>query len=167
MTLNGSLLQANDSSVVVVDTNSQSQVLTIVVTAEDSTTKSYYITIKRVISASSSTVLSPGTTPTPSASPIKATNQIIKTPSVSVLPRINSVNGLSVTSGPVGTTVVINGTGFDSLLSVKISGVNITPISSAITSTSISVTIPAGARSGVIVVTTIKGSVSTPKFTVI
>ena len=167
MTLNGSLLQANDSSVVAVDTNSQSQVLTIVVTAEDSTTKSYYITIKRVISTSSSTVISPGATPTPSASPIKATNQIIKTPSVSVLPRINSVNGLSVTSGPVGTTVVINGTGFDSLLSVKISGVNITPTSSAITSTSISVTIPAGARSGVIVVTTIKGSVSTPKFTVI
>jgi hypothetical protein len=167
MTLNGSLLQPNDSSVVSIDTNSQSQILTIVVTAENASTKSYYITIKRVITASSSTVISPGATPTPSASPIKATNQILKTPSVSVMPRINAVNGLSATSGGVGTTVVLSGTGFDSLLSVKINGVNITPTSSFISSTSITVTIPAGARSGVFVVTTIKGSVSTPRFSVI
>jgi hypothetical protein len=167
MTLNGSLLQPNDSSVVSIDTDSQAQTLTIVVTAENASTKSYQITIKRVVSTSSSTVITPGTVPTPATSPVQATNQILKTPSVSVMPRINVVNGLSATSGGVGTTVVISGTGFDSLLSVKINGVNITPTSSYISSTSITVTIPAGARSGVFVITTIKGSVSTPRFTVI
>jgi hypothetical protein len=50
---------------------------------------------------------------------------------------------------------------------VKLNGVNIKPTNPAnITSTAITVTIPAGARSGAIVVTTTKGSVSTPRFTV-
>jgi hypothetical protein len=47
---------------------------------------------------------------------------------------------------------------------VKLNGVKITPISTS--PTAITLRIPAGARSGTIVVTTTKGSVSTPRFTV-
>jgi hypothetical protein len=50
---------------------------------------------------------------------------------------------------------------------VKLNGINIKPSdASLITPTSITVTIPVGARSGALVVTTSKGSVSTPRFTV-
>jgi hypothetical protein len=164
MTINGSALLQNDATVVLFDQNSQSQLITIIVTAEDTTTRTYEITVKRVVSTSISTVITPQTTPTPSASPVKSTNQILKTPPLSAIPR---VTGLSVTSGGAGTTVVISGANFNSVLSVKLGGLDIKPDASLITPTSITVTIPVGARSGAIVVKTIKGSVSTPRFSVI
>jgi len=168
MSMNGSTLLPNTPSTVTVvtDPNFQPQTITITVTAEDSSTKTYSINVKIVSVTKTSTVVSPNVAPTPSASPVKPTKQVIQTPSASVLPRINSTGGLSVTTGTVGTPVTINGTGFNSVLSVKLNGVNITPDPSAISSTSITVTIPAGARSGTIVVTTNKGSASTPRFTV-
>ena len=143
ITLNGSTFAP-----VTVDTNSNSQVITIRVTAEDLSTKDYVISVKRVVTGTPST-------------------KVVQTPSVSVLPRVTSVvNNLSqpVTSGSVGTVLTINGTGFNSILSVKLNGVRITPSSTS--STAITLTIPAGARSGAIVVTTTKGSVSTPRFSV-
>jgi large repetitive protein len=164
MTLNGSTLSPNTPTTVAVDINSTTQVITIRVTAEDlnTTTKDYLISVKRVVNDKTSEVLAPNVTPTPS--PVKSTTQRLQTPSVSVLPRINASGGLSLTSGPVGQTIIINGTGFNSLLSVKMNGLRITPNSTS--STSISLTIPTGARSGTFVVTTTKGSVSTPRFTV-
>jgi len=150
MTINGSNLLPNSATTVAVDANSTTQVITIRVTAEDliTNTKDYVISVKRVVTGTPST-------------------KVVQTPSVSVLPRVTSVvNNLSqpVTSGSVGTVLTINGTGFNSILSVKLNGVRITP--SSTTSTAITLTIPAGARSGAIVVTTTKGSVSTPRFTV-
>ena len=164
MTLNGSALSPNTPTTVAVDETSNAQVITVRVTAEDLTTKDYSISVKRVVIDKTSEALAPNVAPTPSASPVKSTTQRIKTPSVSVLPRINASGGLSVTSGPVGQTVIINGTGFNSLLSVKMNGSRITPSSTS--STSITLTIPTGARTGTFVVTTSKGSVSTPRFTV-
>jgi hypothetical protein len=165
MTLNGSNLLPNSATTVAVDANSNTQVITIRVTAEDLSTKDYVIAVKRVVISKTSEVLQPNVTPTPS--PVKTTTQRIQTPTVSALPRITSlVNASSepITTGPVGTTVTINGTGFNSVLSVKLNGVKITPSSTS--STAITLTIPARARSGAIVVTTTKGSVSTPRFTV-
>jgi hypothetical protein len=165
MTLNDSNLLPNSATTVAVDANSTTQEITIRVTAEDRSTKDYVIAVKRVVISKTSEVLQPNVTPTPS--PVKSTTQRIQTPTVSVLPRITSlVNASSepITTGPVGTTVTINGTGFNSVLSVKLNGIKITPISTS--STAITLTIPAGARTGAIVVTTTKGSVSTPRFNV-
>jgi hypothetical protein len=168
MTINGSNLLPNSETTVAVDANSTTQVITIRVTAEDliTNTKDYVIAVKRVVISKTSKVLQPNVTPTPSVSP-RQTTQRIQTPTVSALPRVTSlVDALSepINTGPVGTTVTINGTGFNSILSVKLNGVKITP--SSTTSTAITLTIPAGARTGAIVVTTTKGSVSTPRFTV-
>ena len=165
MTLNDSNLLPNSATTVVVDANSTTQEITIRVTAEDRSAKDYVIAVKRVVISKTSEVLQPNVTPTPS--PVKTTTQRIQTPTVSALPRITSlVNASSepIITGPVGTTVTINGTGFNSVLSVKLNGVKITPIST--TSTAITLTIPVGARTGALVVTTTKGSVSTPRFTV-
>jgi len=165
MKLNGSTLASNTSTAVTVDLTSTTQVITIEVTAENGDLQNYSISVKRVVIAKTSEVLAPNVTPTPS--PVKSTTQIIQTPTTTVLPRINASGGLSITSGPVLSTVTINGSGFNSVLSVKLNGVNIKPTNPAnITPTAITVTIPAGARSGAIVVTTTKGSVSTPRFTV-
>lgn len=165
MTLNGSTLASNTSTAVTVDLTSTTQVITIAVTAENGSIQNHSISVKRVVIAKTSEVLAPNVTPTPS--PVKSTTQKIQTPTSTVLPRINASGGLSITSGPVLSTVTINGSGFNSVLSVKLNGVNIKPTNPAnITSTAITVTIPAGARSGAIVVTTTKGSVSTPRFTV-
>jgi hypothetical protein len=164
MTLNDSALLRNEQRSVAVDTNSQSQVITIRVTAEDASTRDYVVAVKRVINNKTSTVVSPQVAPTKAATPTQPTKQIIQTPTVSALPRISALDGLSVSTGTVGTTVTINGTGFNSVLNVKLNGLRITPDS--VTPTAITLTIPAGARSGTIVVTTNKGSASTPRFTV-
>jgi len=165
MKLNGSTLASNTSTAIAVDPTSTTQVITIAVTAENGSIQNYSISVKRVVIAKTSEVLAPNVTPTPS--PVKSTTQKIQTPTSTVLPRINASGGLSITSGPVLSTVTINGSGFNSVLSVKLNGVDIKPTNPAlITSTAITVTIPVGARSGTIVVTTTKGSVSTPRFTV-
>ena len=144
---------------------STTQEITIRVTAEDPSTaiNVYRVSVKRVIVDKSSEVILPNAAPTPSASP-RQTTQRIQTPSLSVLPRINTSNGLSTTSGAVLSPVTINGSGFNSVLSVKLNGLKITPNSTS--STAITLTIPVGARSGSFVVTTTKGSVSTPRFMV-
>jgi hypothetical protein len=144
---------------------STTQEITIRVTAEDPSTaiNVYRVSVKRVIVDKTSEVILPNAAPTPSATPRKTT-QRIQTPSPSVLPRINTSNGLSTISGAVLSRVTINGSGFNSVLSVKLNGKKITPNSTS--STAITLTIPVGARSGSFVVTTTKGSVSTPRFTV-
>jgi hypothetical protein len=169
MTLNGSTLASNSATTFTLDPTLTTQVITIAVTPESGSVRNYSITVKKVVIDKSSEVLAPDVAPTPS--PVKSTTQQIQTPAPTVLPRINTlVNtppGLSITSGPALSTVTINGSGFNSVLSVKLNGVNITPTNPAlITSTAITVTIPVGARSGAIVVTTTKGSVSTPRFNV-
>jgi len=168
MTINGSNLLPNSATTVAVDANSTTQVITIRVTAEDliTNTKDYVIAVKRVVISKTSEVLQPNVTPTPSVSP-RQTTQRIQTPTVSALPRVTSLvdaSGQQFDSVLGGTTVTINGEGFNSVLSVKFNGIRITPSSTS--STAITLTIPVGARTGALVVTTTKGSVSTPRFNV-
>lgn len=164
MTLNGSTIASNTSTTFTSDPNLTSEVITIAVTAENGSIQNYLITVKKVVILKTSEVLAPNVSPTPS--PVKSTTQFIETPSD--VPQINSMlyvaTGLAATSGPVGTSVIINGSGFNSVLSVRMNGLRITPTS--VTPTAITLNIPSGARTGPIVISTSKGSVSTPRFTV-
>ena len=157
MTLNDSALLRNEQRSVTVDTNSQSQVISIRVTAEDASTRDYVVTVKRVINNKTSTVVSPQVAPTKAATPTQPTKQIIQTPTVSLA-------GLSVSSGPVGTIVMINGKNLNAVLNVRLNGLRITP--DFVTPTAITLTIPAGARTGTFILETSKGTSSTSRFTV-
>ena len=70
-----------------------------------------------------------------------------------------AITGFSPSGGPVGTTVVINGTNFIPPLSIGFAG-NVDAAGS-FTSTMVTVTVPAGAETGPITVTTANGSAST------
>jgi IPT/TIG domain len=70
-----------------------------------------------------------------------------------------TISGFSPSSGPVGTTVVINGANFDPPLSIVFAGN--ASASGSFTSTKITVTVPSGAETGPITVNTANGSVST------
>ncbi|MBM3944719.1 MAG: hypothetical protein FJ317_04415, partial [SAR202 cluster bacterium] len=79
-----------------------------------------------------------------------------------VLPKINS---FTPTSGPVGTLVTINGSGFAGVTGVKFNGVS--AAFTVLSSTSMRATVPAGATTGKISVTTVDGTVnSLSNFTV-
>jgi hypothetical protein len=68
-----------------------------------------------------------------------------------------SITGFSPTSGPAGTAVVISGVGFSGAAGVAFNG---TPATFSVTSaTSIRATVPAGATTGRISVTTPAGTV--------
>ena len=70
-----------------------------------------------------------------------------------------TITSFSPTSGPVGSSVIIEGTGFVAPFSVTFSG-NVQAAGS-FTSTQITVTVPFDAQTGPITVTTANGSVST------
>ncbi|MGN6647812.1 MAG: choice-of-anchor Q domain-containing protein [Cytophaga sp.] len=77
--------------------------------------------------------------------------------------------GLSVTSGPIGTVLTITGTDFDNITQIKFQGATaVTTGFTNNTSTSVTVTVPAGTTSGKITVTTTGGTsaLSTQSFTV-
>jgi hypothetical protein len=75
------------------------------------------------------------------------------------------ITGFSPTSGPVGTVVTITGSGFTGATSVKFAGV--AAAFSVVSSTQITVTVPSGAKSGAISVTTPGGTaVSSQSFRV-
>jgi hypothetical protein len=77
-----------------------------------------------------------------------------------------TVSGFSPTSGPVGTTVTINGTGFDATSIVKVSGISWV-INNITGTTTISANVPGGAASGTICVSTSNGTGCSPgSFTV-
>jgi hypothetical protein len=111
----------------------------------------------------------PTATPTPTAAPTPtATPTPTPTPVASCAPGVTNcptITSYSPSSGPVGTTVVINGTNFNPPLSVVFAG-NASAAGS-FTSTKITVTVPSGAQTGPIVVTTSDGSASTGTFTVV
>jgi hypothetical protein len=76
-----------------------------------------------------------------------------------------TITSFSPTSGPVGTTVTINGTNFTGATSVKFNGVTATFIVNS--ATKITATVPTGATTGRITVTTPGGTAtSTSDFTV-
>jgi hypothetical protein len=76
-----------------------------------------------------------------------------------------TISSFSPTSGPVGTTVVIKGTNFSSLASVTFNGTQAEIASSS--NTKITVTVPTGATTGNITVTTAGGTATSPsKFTI-
>ena len=73
--------------------------------------------------------------------------------------QLPTITGFSPSGGPVGTTVVISGTNFVAPLSIGFAG-NVMAAGS-FTSTTITVTVPTGAETGPITVTTANGSTST------
>jgi hypothetical protein len=74
-----------------------------------------------------------------------------------------TIGAISPTSGPVGTTVTITGTGFGTTgTTVTLNGVAITGFVVGSNGTSISFAIPPGAAAGLLVVTTAGGSVTGP-----
>jgi hypothetical protein len=79
-----------------------------------------------------------------------------------------TVRGQATTSGPVGSVVVITGARFQGVNDIKFNGVSAVAGSFRATSTQITVTVPAGARSGPITVSTQFGGVvtSSQEFTV-
>ena len=93
--------------------------------------------------------------------------------SVFIVPR-PSITGFNlkgqsgITSGPIGSVVVITGTRFQGVNDIKFNGVSAAVGSFRATSTQITVTVPAGATSGPITVSTQFGGVvtSTQNFTV-
>jgi uncharacterized repeat protein (TIGR03803 family) len=83
--------------------------------------------------------------------------------SFSVLPTISS---FTPSSGPVGTIVTINGTGLTQTSKVTIGGVKATTFS-VVSDSQLTVTVPTGAKTGKIKVTTTGGAVTSAKtFTV-
>ena len=78
-----------------------------------------------------------------------------------------TVTGFSPTSGPVGTSVTINGTNFTGATSVKFNGVS-QPAFTVVSATQITAAVPAGATTGKISVTTPGGTAqSATNFTVV
>jgi hypothetical protein len=77
-----------------------------------------------------------------------------------------TITGFSPNSGPVGTSVTINGTNFTGATAVKFNGVNVTSFT-VNSATQIATTVPAGATTGKITVTTPGGTAtSANNFTV-
>jgi IPT/TIG domain/Proprotein convertase P-domain len=85
---------------------------------------------------------------------------------VTVLPAAPTVSGFTPSSGPVGTTVTLTGTGLSGATGVKFNGVAATfTVNSA---TKITATVPAGATTGQVTVTTPGGTAaSATSFTVV
>ncbi|MDO7875684.1 Ig-like domain repeat protein [Hymenobacter sp. ASUV-10] len=80
-------------------------------------------------------------------------------------PPVPAISSLSPSSGPVGTSVVISGSGLGGASSVSFDGVAQTTIS-ANTATSLTVAVPAGATTGDVVVNTPGGTSNALTFTV-
>ena len=78
---------------------------------------------------------------------------------LSVRAQTPTITGFSPSSGPVGTTVVISGTNFVPPLAIAFGG-NV-DASGSFTSTKITVTVPSGAETGPITITTQTGTAST------
>ena len=80
---------------------------------------------------------------------------------------VPSISSLGTTSGPVGTSVTINGAGFGGATSITFNGVSATFSASASPYTAITATVPAGATTGLVSVTTPGGTgTSATNFTV-
>lgn len=139
-----------------VQTNSNSQVITVRVTAEDGSTSDYQITVKRIINTKSATALTPQATPSPSAN--KSTNQIIRTTPINISPSRGA---------KVGATVVVTGRGFTGVSAITLNGTNVssfTPVSDS----RISFVIPAGAQTGLVSIVTPAGTItSATKYTIL
>ena len=73
-----------------------------------------------------------------------------------------SITGLAPTSGPVGTSVTITGTGFTGATDVSFNGVSAGAGFSVDTDSQITATVPAGATTGLVSVTTPNGTVQSP-----
>lgn len=88
---------------------------------------------------------------------------VLSTSCAPVTPTIASINP---TSGPVGTVVTIVGTNFSTATSITVNGLVITRFT-IVNGTTIIFTVPAGATTGTVGVTTANGTATGPVFTVI
>jgi hypothetical protein len=86
-------------------------------------------------------------------------------PSFTVTAAAPTVSSLSPTNGLVGSSVVITGTNFTGASAVKFNGVSATAFT-VNSATQITVTVPAGATTGAVSVTTPGGTANGPSFTV-
>ncbi|GAB3865783.1 hypothetical protein GCM10028824_05170 [Hymenobacter segetis] len=77
-----------------------------------------------------------------------------------------TITGLSVASGTVGQTVTLTGTNFGTTYRVQFNGTDAT-VATLTSTTSVTVTIPAGATTGTIVLTTPSGTATSTTFTVL
>jgi uncharacterized repeat protein (TIGR03803 family) len=114
-----------------------------------------------VVSGTELTAVVPAAAFTGVVSVVTSTGTLTAISNFKVLPTIKSI---SPTSGPVGTLVTITGTGVTGATSVTVDGkaASFTQVSS----TEITVTVPATAKTGKITVTTAGGSASSKTFTV-
>ncbi|HWC44534.1 MAG TPA: IPT/TIG domain-containing protein [Casimicrobiaceae bacterium] len=76
-----------------------------------------------------------------------------------------AITSISPTSGPVGTLVTINGSGFTGATSVRFGG-SVAAVFTVVSDTRITTTVPTGASSGGITVTTPGGSATSGRFRV-
>ncbi|WP_201987337.1 IPT/TIG domain-containing protein [Hymenobacter rubidus] len=83
-----------------------------------------------------------------------------------VAPPAATITSISPTSGPVGTVVTITGTNLSNATAVAVNGVNAVRFI-VVNSTTITFSVPGGATSGFVTVTTAAGTVVGPIFTVI
>ena len=115
----------------------------------------------KVVSDSELTAVIPAAAVTGVVSVITSTGTLTATSNFKVLPTIKSINP---TSGPVGTVVTVTGTGLTGATKATVDGkaASFTQVSS----TEVKVTVPSGAATGKIVVTTAGGSASSATFTV-
>ena len=150
------LINNGTSTSVSLDSAANSQVIAVKVTAQDGSSKTYNINVKRVVMTKSSTSIRPNTTPRPTPSPSPSSGR-------STLQSLRFIS-MSPTSTPIGTTatVTISGSGFSNLIKVSISNKNATIISSS--DTQIVLQTPTGATSGPFVISTRRGTTSTPRF---
>ena len=141
---NGAVI-TNGSAQSYIPSNGTNTPFNIVITAQDGiTTKSYQVTVTKVVTTVTTKLPNP-----------------VKVPTVSLAPRIT---GLSTTSGAVASSVTITGTNLSTTTSVRLSGKTAVIVSRS--DTQLEVTVPYGARSGVFSILTPKGSASSVKFTV-
>jgi hypothetical protein len=125
------------------------------------------------VTHTSSTVLKAKVPATATTGPITVTNTAAPIGTVSsatnytVTPHLApTITSFTPTSGPVGTSVTITGTNFSGASSVKFGGVG-APVHHVVSATQITATVPAGAVTGPISVTTAAGTgTSSTNFTV-
>ena len=124
--------------------------------------KFFLVAVASVLLGVGCAAFGPGDAPAPTGTEAPKVETDTPTSPVSVAPKISA---FTPASGPVGASVTIIGTDFVGTLSVKFQAVTATVVSS--TTGVIKVTVPTGARTGPISVTTSGGTaISSTKFTV-
>jgi uncharacterized repeat protein (TIGR03803 family) len=113
----------------------------------------------------SSTFMTAVVSPDAITGTVSVTTPSGKISSLRTVPILPTIQSFTPTSGPVGQLVTITGTGFTGASKVTFGGVKATSFT-VVSATEITATVPTGAKTGVIAVTTAGGSGSKGTFTV-